>query len=66
MKQKNKINSQEEYFNDLMKKDKKTLSYMLLAAVHKLELARRALKIASEYELEEVDNEIIQKVLMEL
>lgn len=45
---------------------KKELEYMLAGAIHKLEIARRALAIVNEYELEPMDKVLIDKAIEEI
>lgn len=45
---------------------KKELEYMLAGAIHKLEIARRALAIVNEYELEPMDKVLIDKAIEEV
>lgn len=45
---------------------KKELEYMLAGAIHKLEIARRALAIVDEYELEPMDKQLIEAAIEEV
>lgn len=45
---------------------KKELEYMLAGAIHKLEIARRALAIIDEYELEPTDKVLIDAAIEEV
>lgn len=45
---------------------KKELEYMLAGAIHKLEIARRALAIVNEYELEPMDKVLIDAAIAEV
>lgn len=45
---------------------KKELEYMLAGAIHKLEIARRALAIVDEYELEPMDKVLIDAAIEEV
>lgn len=45
---------------------KKELEYMLAGAIHKLEIARRALAIVNEYELEPMDKALIDAAIAEV
>ena len=45
---------------------KKELEYMLAGAIHKLEIARRALAIVNEYELEPMDKVLIDAAIEEI
>lgn len=45
---------------------KKELEYMLAGAIHKLEIARRALAIVNEYELKPMDKVLIDAAIEEV
>lgn len=45
---------------------KKELEYMLAGAIHKLEIARRALAIIDEYELEPMDKQLVEAAIKEV
>lgn len=60
------MNSLDEMVEQLMLKDKKTLSIMLVGAIQKIELAKRALSLVLQYELEPQDTELINKTVDQL
>lgn len=52
---------------ELMNKDKKTLSYMVIKALHKLEIAKRTLRtMLQDYEFEEEDTKLFKAALQEV
>lgn len=61
------MNNVNDMVKELMNKDKKTLSYMVVGALHKLEIAKRTLRtMLKDYEFEEEDTKLFRAALQEV
>lgn len=62
----NKLTPLQEMLDKFKTYRKKELEYMLAGAIHKLEIARRALAIVDEYELEPADKQLLDAAIEEV
>lgn len=61
------MNNVNDMVKELINKDKKTLSYMVVGALHKLEIAKRTLRtMLQDYEFEEEDTKLFIAALQEV